>query len=118
MSDGIYQSVDLTENSSVGYINLSATSKYIYALYSDKKFFEKGRKSNVILVFDWDGNAIQKYILDTDAYYIAVDDTNQTVYAAVKNAEGGWRHSKLCYLILIYPSQRMFFIRCDKDVSS
>lgn len=90
MSDGIYQSVDLTENSSVGYINLSATSKYIYALYSDKKFFEKGRKSNVILVFDWDGNAIQKYILDTDAYYIAVDDTNQTVYAAVKNAEGGW----------------------------
>lgn len=90
MSDGIYQSVDLTENSQVGYINLSATSKYIYALYSDKKLYENGRKSNVILAFDWDGNAVKKYILDTDAYYIAVDNTDQTVYAAVKNADGGW----------------------------
>lgn len=90
MSDGIYQSVDLTENSQVGYINLSATSKYIYALYSDKKLYENGRKSNVVLVFDWDGNAVKKYTLDTDAYYIAVDNTDQTVYAAVKNADGGW----------------------------
>lgn len=30
MSDGMYQSVDLTENTCVGYINLSATSKYIW----------------------------------------------------------------------------------------
>lgn len=34
--EGIYY-VDLTENTQTGYIDLSATSKYVYALYSDKK---------------------------------------------------------------------------------
>ncbi|MCD8184481.1 MAG: TolB-like 6-bladed beta-propeller domain-containing protein [Bacteroides sp.] len=88
-SNGVYQSVGMTENSQVGYINLSATSKYIYALYSDKKIYEHGRKSNVVLAYDWNGNAVKKYILNADAYYIAIDAVDQTIYAAVKNAEGG-----------------------------
>lgn len=97
MSNGIYQSVDLTEDSQVGYINLSATDRYIYALYSDKKIYENGRKSNTILVFDWEGNAVKKYSLDVDAYYIAIDEVDQTIFAAVKKADGGW--SVVCYNI-------------------
>ena len=89
-ADGLYQSVDMTEDTQVGYINLCATTKYLYALYSDKKIYENGRKSNLVLVFDWEGNAIRKYLLDADAHYIAVDEIGQKIFAAVKNTEGGW----------------------------
>lgn len=88
--NGMYQSVNLTESSQVGYINLSATSKYIYALYSDKKLYENGRKSNIVLVFDWNGNAVKKYTLDTEAYYVTIDEADQKMFAAVKNLNGGW----------------------------
>lgn len=92
--EGIYY-VDLTENTQTGYIDLSATSKYVYALYSDKKMYENNRKSDTVLVFDWDGNPIKKYSLDTDAYYIAVDSTQQSLFAAVKNSSSGWKI--ICY---------------------
>ena len=94
--EGIYY-VDLTENTQTGYIDLSATSKYVYALYSDKKMYENNRKSDTVLVFDWDGNPIKKYSLDTDAYYIAVDSTQQSLFAAVKNSSSGWKI--ICYAL-------------------
>ena len=84
-----------TENSQIGYINLCATGEYVYALYSEKKAIKSTRKSNVVLVFDWSGNPVKKYLLDTDAYYIAVDETEQSMFAAVKNSERGW--SIQCY---------------------
>ena len=92
---GTIFSVDLTEDTQIGYINLSATTQYVYALYSDKKVYEASRKSNIVLVFDWNGNPVKKYVLDTDAYYIAVDEVQQNIYAAVKNSESGW--SIVCY---------------------
>lgn len=92
---GTIFSVDLTEDTQIGYINLSATTQYVYALYSNKKVYEASRKSNIVLVFDWNGNPVKKYVLDTDAYYIAVDEVQQNIYAAVKNSESGW--SIVCY---------------------
>lgn len=95
---GTIFSVDLTEDTQIGYINLSATTQYVYALYSDKKVYESGnRKSNTVLVFDWNGNPVKKYILDTDAYYIAVDEAQQGIFAAVKNSESGW--TIICYAL-------------------
>ena len=94
--EGIYY-VDLTENTQTGYIDLSATSKYVYALYSDKEMYENNRKSDTVLVFDWDGNPIKKYSLDTDAYYIAVGSTQQSLFAAVKNSSSGWKI--ICYAL-------------------
>lgn len=92
-----YFSVSRTEDSQVGYVSLSATAKYVYALYSDKNLNKNGWKSNVVLVFDWDGNPVAKYTLDADAYSIAVDEVRQNLFAAVKNSEGGW--SIVCYAI-------------------
>lgn len=92
---GTYHSVQRTENSETGYIGLSATTEYVYALYSDKKLNENGWKSNIVLLFDWDGNPVKKYILNADAYYIAVDENRKNLFAAVKNAEGGW--GIVCY---------------------
>lgn len=89
--------VNCADNSQTGYINLSATAKYVYALYSDKKMNESGWKSNVVLVFDWAGNPIKKYLLDTEAHCIAVDEARQGLFAAVGNSEGGW--SIICHAL-------------------
>lgn len=83
-------SADLTEKTIIGYLDISATSNYIYALYSDQKVYENGRKSNVVLVYDWEGNPVKKYILDTDTYYITADESHNRLFAAVKNANDGW----------------------------
>lgn len=91
----VYYSVNCTEHSVIGYINLSATSRHVYALYSDKKAHESNRSSNVVLVFDWKGNPVRRYELDADAYYIAVDEEQQNMLAAIKNGEDGW--SIACY---------------------
>ena len=66
--EGNMFSADLTEESIIGYIDVSATSDGVYALYSDGKAYESGRRSNVVLAFDWEGNPVKKYILDTDVY--------------------------------------------------
>lgn len=92
---GLIHSADVTENTLLGYINLSATAKYVYALYSEKKVYESARKSTVVLAYDWEGNPVKKYVLDTEAYYIAVDEDRQCLFAAIKNAENGW--SIICY---------------------
>ena len=89
-------SADLTESSIVGYINLAATGRYVYALYSDKKVYESARKSKEVLVFDWDGNPVRRYALDADAYSIAVDEASGKLFAAiVKEDTGEW--DIVCY---------------------
>lgn len=86
----MYCSVDMTRNSQIGYINLCASSQYVYALFTDKKVYDSARKSNIVLVFDWEGNPIRKYTLDAEAYYIAVDEVQKEMFAAIKNKDSGW----------------------------
>ena len=89
---GAFSSADPTQETIIGYIGLSATENYIYALYSDKKLYEQGsRKSATVLQFDWQGNAVCKFTLDTEAYFITVDAADQNLYAAVKDESGGWK---------------------------
>lgn len=92
---GMSCSADLSENTQIGFINICATDEFVYALYSDKMAFESQRKSNTVLVFDWDGNPVKKYVLDADAYYIAADEKQHNLFVAVKNADAGW--SVQCY---------------------
>lgn len=78
----------------IGYLDLSATDKYLYALYTDKKIYYNGVyndfNSNIILVFDWNGNPICKYELPNNAYYISVNEYLGRIYAVVRNKEEGW----------------------------
>ena len=89
------------DNSIIGFINLSVTRNYVYALYSDKTFADSDgqsnrRCSNIILVFDWNGNPVKRYNLDSEAYYISVNEFNNKLYAASIDTAGGWT-------ILTYP---------------
>lgn len=78
----------------IGYIDICATEKYVYALYTNKKIFENNKgndyNSDTILVFDWNGNPIKKLRLRNEAYYICINENRKTLYAAVTNASYGW----------------------------
>lgn len=82
------------EDNALGYLSLATSEKYIYALYTDKKFVEKGksssRSSNIVLVYDWKGNPVRKYDLQEEAYYITVNEKNNCIYAAIRNEDEGW----------------------------
>jgi hypothetical protein len=88
-------SIEYKDDAIIGYIDLSSTHEYVYALYTDRTRIDKnGREnpyaSNIILVFDWDGNPDKIYQLDREVYYIAVDENNKILYALLKDAEKDW----------------------------
>ena len=77
------------KNSSIGYIDITSCDQYVYALHSDKTI-QNAYSSNIIYVFDWDGNPVRKYNLPKDAYYITVDNNGKHLYTAIKDDDLGW----------------------------
>jgi hypothetical protein len=73
----------------IGYIDVAACDSFVYALYTDKKVTGQ-YCSDVVLVYDWEGNPVKKYKLNREAYYIAVSETHNRLYAAIRNGDGGW----------------------------
>lgn len=78
----------------IGYIDIYATEKYVYALYANKKRFtaNKGNEynSDTILVFDWNGNPIKILQLTNEAYYICINEDRKILYAAIIDESYGW----------------------------
>lgn len=90
-STGNIRSADVTGKTIFGYIDVCATRDFVYALYSDQKVFDKGlRNSRYILVYNWSGDAVAKLLLDTDAFYITVNEDSKQLYTAIKNEDGSW----------------------------
>lgn len=78
-----------------GFIEVCATPKYLYALYSDGKIYEVQRKTKTVFVFDWDGNPVKKLLLDMDAFHISVNEKEKKMFAVIKNKEDGF--GIICY---------------------
>ena len=67
------------EDSQMGFDNLYVTSQYIYLLLNGK--FAKDKPfANEVLVMDWSGNIIKKFILDRTVKTIAVDEDKRIIY--------------------------------------
>jgi hypothetical protein len=62
------------------YIDLCVDDKYIYGFYSSTNEFRGNMCSNLINVFDWDGNVIKKIVLDRIALQSAFDPVNKYLY--------------------------------------
>lgn len=74
----------------IGYIDVTAGEKFVYALYSDKTI-TNNYCSKVLYVFDWEGNPRKEYQLSYDAYYIAVDECHNYLFTAAKDPKDeGW----------------------------
>lgn len=68
------------EDSQMGFDNLYVTDQCIYLLLNGKLAKEKPF-ANEILVMDWKGNLIKKFILDKTVKTIAVDEEKKIIYA-------------------------------------
>jgi hypothetical protein len=71
----------------VGYISLSATDQFVYALYSGKTLEEMSNANGFLLestqvrVFDWTGEIVQTYTLDVPCRYISVSNDGKKLWA-------------------------------------
>ncbi|WP_456429177.1 BF3164 family lipoprotein [Rhodocaloribacter sp.] len=73
------------ENLRYGYVDLSTTRNFIYALYSGRKrsdFPGAANWGNTIHVFTWSGKLLHSYKLDRDAIAIVADDEDGFLYSA------------------------------------
>lgn len=59
-----------------GFLSITSSDSFIYGLYSGKKTKEEYQKSNLVYVYDWDGNIIKKIVLDQEVSDIVVDDSD------------------------------------------
>jgi hypothetical protein len=66
----------------VYYVNMEVTDKYIYALYYNQVYEESFdiEKEVEIHVFDWQGNAVHKYIIPQYIRCMAIDEDNNRIY--------------------------------------
>lgn len=79
-----------SENNIISYVDITSNSDYIYALYSGKKLNQSQRNfGNFVVVIDWEGNYIQSFQLDQQAFSLAVSDENSFLLAGVITEEAG-----------------------------
>jgi hypothetical protein len=65
------------------YIYVCVDDTYIYGLYSNTKYNLQKYESNIVNVFDWNGNFIKQIILDKVALDMAFDPVNKYLYTDV-----------------------------------
>ncbi|GEM_PF-1225357 len=80
--------VDVLQENRYGYQNVSITKDYIYALYSGKKMDKSYHYTDIVLVFDWEGNPVIRYNLDQEVRYISAKANNEALFAISKNEDG------------------------------
>lgn len=62
------------DNSNVwGFLSITSSDSYLYVLYSGKRTDEEYQISDVVMVYDWDGNLIKRITLDQEVSEIVVD---------------------------------------------
>ena len=70
-----------------GYIDVYATEKFVYAIFSGKMIFD--RKTNIrtdfegtrLRIFDWSGIPVKEYELDVPCNYLCVSDDDSKLWA-------------------------------------
>ena len=74
-----------------------ATENYVYALYSGQIGKNKAI-ANEVYVFDWEGRAVKKVILDRWGICISVDSNDERLCLMTKETDGGEeRYHYYCY---------------------
>lgn len=79
-----------TKDSDVGYLSLTSSKRYIYALFSGKTMGTKNYMySNIIRVVDWEGKeSFQIHTEDFELKRIAVSEDDRYIYGIAQDDEG------------------------------
>lgn len=64
----------------IAYEHIAFNSEYILALYSGETFHDDGINHNTIIKFDWEGNPIKVFKLDTPICAFDIDWDNEIIY--------------------------------------
>ncbi|MEP1087903.1 BF3164 family lipoprotein [Algoriphagus sp.] len=70
-------SANLKQENKFGFISSSATNNYIYLLFSGKDFSIDPYLSDIVLVYDWEGNKIKRFNLDHEVEFITVSSDDE-----------------------------------------
>ena len=74
-----------------GFCGVECDDDFIYALYSGRTFNSHGETVNYcehLLVYDWEGNPIKRYILDIPMWSMKYDREKNSIYGTAYNPEG------------------------------
>ena len=90
-------SVNVSADSPKGFLRGVATEKYVYALYSGQIGKNKAI-ANEVYVFDWEGRAVKRVILDRWGICSSVDSNDEQLCLMTKETDGGEeRYHYYCY---------------------
>jgi len=75
--------VAFLEDSQSGFNYINVTNDFIYVSYASEKvkYMHQGAINNYLLKFDWKGNSITKYKLESKIGYFTIDEKDNCVYA-------------------------------------
>lgn len=80
------------QNSRQGYMALSFSDNYLYALYSGHKMLdEDSEMCDEVHVFDYQGKHCKRYQLDRKIYALAVDRSDDRLVGLTRDADGNVR---------------------------
>ena len=83
--------IAFSKDNRIGFCALDCDEDYVYALYSGKSFNSDGLLNHHcknLLIYDWKGNPIKRYILDIPLYSMRIDKDKKLVYGIAYNPEG------------------------------
>ena len=83
--------IAFSKDNKIGFCSVACDNTYVYALYSGRTFNEYGMLSHHcenLLVYDWEGNPIKRYLLDIPLYSMQYDEKNRVIYGIAYNPEG------------------------------
>lgn len=70
--------------------SLSSTNEYVFTIYSGRTIREHGEEEyyagNNLLVFDWNGNPVKRFVLDSYIRTFALDKKNMRLYGYSMNS--------------------------------
>lgn len=87
-SEGNEASAAIKKENRFGNISTTVSGEFVYILFQDKPWeFEYPLKSNRILVYDWEGNAVKIINLDVELNYIAVHEDDKYLIGYVDDGK-------------------------------
>lgn len=78
-----------TENSTLGFLDITSGDQNVYVLYSEKNIKDV-KSSNIVHVYDWKGSLIKQFRLSEEVYSISVNKHENILLASFIDKEGDW----------------------------
>jgi WD40 repeat protein len=83
-------SAGIKPSNRLGYVDLYATEKYVYFLYSGKtipEYREKAFESSLLRIYDWSGSLLTEAALDVSCKFLCVSPDDKTMWAIAEIPE-------------------------------